>query len=1164
MRVNFEGVSKIIPLIIEAQRVRSFCMNVSRKLLLIFALLPALAFSQYIPSKERSDFSERRKSYTNANLVGTTIFNHGITGRSSARPDEIPYEWPANTRKIYMALTSPMYGAEVRTPDNSFQRIMTAGLGKPDRNNGSTWELQPITGYINTGEGAAANVANLLDKKSWPSVWPDKLEDANDPGWAGNWNGLFGKVPPDLSVKTADQEFFFKTGDDNFDKWIGVFRPDFTDSSRYGLGVIMETRVLQWAQVLVQDAVFILHYFKNDGSKPLERFGVNILLADLVGGDGGDDIAYFSLATDVAWSTDQDGIGDQFFGNDPVGVVATSFLETPGNFTDGIDNDLDGEDSSPKITEQVFSGEQVDNLIDDNGNGLIDESEIHLARTTPVFNPGNGFADKIDNDGDGETGSPTVTAATIVGETSGNGRDDNGNRLRDEGPEDIGRAYADGLDNDGDGLIDEGIDEMIDEAREDGIDNDGDWNLITDDVGRDGLAGTGDVGESDGKPTSGAGTNFPGEPNVDKTDVSESDQIGFTNVQYEGSGQLNGSLADDRAAYRKFCVPGIGDVGGVTGDYNLFVGAGLFPLQPGITERISLAVCMGQDTVDALLNRDAAQTTYDTDYQFALTPLVPLLTAVHADGKVYLYWDDIAEQSFDRFLSRLGEDPYDFEGYRIYRSTDDAFEDVSVITDGAGNITLRKPLVQFDLDNTISGYHAVDFNGVKFDLGRNTGIVHQFVDENVINGQRYFYAITAYDRGLIDRNEPTKGISPGESPISIQRDEAGEYTIGRNVAIVTPNAPSAGYQQAFYTSAHVAGASTSTVAMELFDREQIRDNQTYRLTFQDTTIVNTGREDSLKTKNFTLTRLNPDTPLITRGVLDSDQLVTDGFFLKFANIPQVAPDPTRTVWRPNPSQIHRPDFRIPTQGFTKGKKVAYDYEVIVGSTALDTSVVVTFGSLRFTEMPVNFKVRNLTLDKQIDVAFLDTDATGSTPQLSLLSRVRTRNDAIFFVEEINSVRTATWFVGFASAFFDTLRNPQAGDTLRCITAKPFLSSDVYEFTTVAENVDDAQAAEELTRIRVVPNPYVAAASWEARNPFNSGRGPRSIHFNHLPQKCTIRIFSVAGELVDTIEHESTVGDGTAEWDLLSRDNLAVSYGVYVFHVEAPGVGEFIGKFAVIK
>ena len=46
-------------------------------------------------------------------------------------------------------------------------------------------------------------------------------------------------------------------------------------------------------------------------------------------------------------------------------------------------------------------------------------------------------------------------------------------------------------------------------------------------MGIDGLAGSGDLGENDGIPTSGAGTDLPGEPNIDKTDIDESDQIGL-------------------------------------------------------------------------------------------------------------------------------------------------------------------------------------------------------------------------------------------------------------------------------------------------------------------------------------------------------------------------------------------------------------------------------------------------------------------------------------------------------------------------------------------------------------------------------------------------------------------------------------------------------------
>ena len=73
-----------------------------------------------------------------------------------------------------------------------------------------------------------------------------------------------------------------------------------------------------------------------------------------------------------------------------------------------------------------------------------------------------------------------------------------------------------------------------------------------------------------------------------------------------------------------------------------------------------------------------------------------------------------------------------------------------------------------------------------------------------------------------------------------------------------------------------------------------------------------------------------------------------------------------------------------------------------------------------------------------------------------------------------------------------------------------------------------------------------------------------VSFIHLPKECTIRIYTIRGYLVDTITHNSTFDDGQVSWNMLNKNGQEIAYGVYVYHVEAPGVGEKIGKFAVIK
>jgi len=99
---------------------------------------------------------------------------------------------------------------------------------------------------------------------------------------------------------------------------------------------------------------------------------------------------------------------------------------------------------------------------------------------------------------------------------------------------------------------------------------------------------------------------------------------------------------------------------------------------------------------------------------------------------------------------------------------------------------------------------------------------------------------------------------------------------------------------------------------------------------------------------------------------------------------------------------------------------------------------------------------------------------------------------------------------------------------------------------------------------VVPNPYVVTAAWEPQHVFKSGRGERKIDFIHLPAQCTIKIFTVRGYLVAAIEHDSLINDGSESWNLLSKDGMEIAYGVYIYHVDAPGIGSKIGKFGVIK
>jgi hypothetical protein len=1259
------------------------------------ALAQGVIDRNHVPSLERVDQFERRRDNIDGNNVRASITNYAQTAQTGD-PGDFWYEWPKNTGRRYISLTQLFVGARVTGVNNDTLWVVdVANFRSNPVDENISWTFEPIKGYVNPAD-ASFGIAQSDEPESWPPFWPDKQEDVADPGWIGSWNGFFGK-----DAFNADQEFFYKIGDDQYNRYPTYF-PDSTDLSRKGLGTVAEVRTLAWSQILIDDVVFHIHGIKNDGTEPLTQVGFSMWLADLVGGDASDDIPFFDLLEDVAFMTDADGIGDEFFGSDPVGQAVFAFLETPGNAVDRIDNDADGstaaecvpsegECSSPVVPIEWLVGENPTNGRDDNGNGLIDENETHAPFDGEQgASPGVGYADYLDNDLDGEQGGPVVTGAMVAAATpdaflrwppnpggepistkmNGNpivhllgvGEEDLGVPFRDNidnddscveptpaypylsepgspvvtqaivdaaaadpyrryrvpgtdivlydvGTEDLGACYADGVDNDLDGAVDEGIDEgfdeMIDESRSDGIDNDGDWNALQNDTGLDGVAFNGDPGDSDGLPTTGAGTDFPGERNIDVTDISESDQIGITNVQIIPAFFLNLNGQTDRFLFNSFMVPGDFDADLPSpGENDLVVSSGLFPLEPGQTERISLAIGLGLTRAEVLQSRGYALQAYLEDYQFAQAPITPELSAVPGDGRVTLYWDSDAEESYDQFLAGLGRNPNDFEGYRVYRSTDPAFLDALTITDGFGNAILRKPIAQFDRIDAFEGFHPTDINGLKFYLGNNrrdpgedaAGLAHTYVDTDVTNGVRYFYAVTAYDFGSAVDNIP-----PTETPIRIQRLADGTIRTGPNVVAITPTAAAAGMTDAIIESIdRTKGTTSSRIGYSIIDPIAVRDGRRYRIVFEDTLIVGSlTSSDTLTTANFSLVDLaTADTVLLRSNAWQSgvEFPVFDrfeeplGFALQFFPEKYVQLNTTLTGW--NNTGIY-PVSLTPhvSAGFVRGLRNPADYRVkVVGAGQGQSIELAVTRRLTLPARPTNVEVYRVTpAGEEIPVDYAFWDLTGDPPISPTSTDPATfsadpilgESDLLVLYEpkvgDDGGQEVVTWRIGL-NFVFQGNRNPAEGDVADIRTRKPFLATDEFEFTVRGPRLDTLEAARLLDDIRVVPNPYVVTNRFEPLNPFSTGRGPRVIKFTHLPPNATIRIFTVVGRLVRTLVRDygsnesvpldplaaANLLDGTLDWDLESDDGLTVAYGVYLYHVSAPGIGEKTGTFAIIK
>ena len=173
-------------------------------------------------------------------------------------------------------------------------------------------------------------------------------------------------------------------------------------------------------------------------------------------------------------------------------------------------------------------------------------------------------------------------------------------------------------------------------------------------------------------------------------------------------------------------------------------------------------------------------------------------------------------------------------------------------------------------------------------------------------------------------------------------------------------------------------------------------------------------------------------------------------------------------------------------------------------------------------------------------------------------------DIIFILKGGITFEDIAWEVHFDSTSTGFVK-PTNGDVFYIGTDKPFSDGDVFSFQTESASVSSELAKSSLDDIAVVPNPYVATNVIEPRNTIErEKRGYRRMYFDNLPAKCTIRIYTMTGELVRVLEHDSALDDGQEYWDLLTKDNMEVAYGLYFYHVDAPDIGEKIGKFAIIK
>jgi hypothetical protein len=1123
-------------------------------------------------NKITGDFREIKDIIISGNKITTKLYNYGSVCAPGVEPDIEDLVWNGLG---YGFEFGTLAGAEVMGKDGKLLHIISdshvnRNYGDYNPKGDIKWGWLPRAGYSDPDQNRIASLnAADVNGDGKPDSWPENWYSAG----AGRyiWPAFLGDM-----ATAPDEEVFYAIDDYTNYEFIDKYQPFNNDATKGGLGLDADVRIMQFNNPLAEDLIFMVYQITNASDQDITKAYFGMYGDPHVGGanDYKDDMSVFIAPKNpgykqrersMVYSYDYDKKGH---GGKQPGYFGWKFLESPSKDNDNGDNDDDGiVDETPFNDKGVY----IDGVNLPLTTGILPEN---VAKYTDVY------------------GAP--------------------------------------------------------KARWSG-DEDGDWNPERDDSGIDGIDENSasypgpDYGEGDGRPSQAwyfdANSNgemdneemasltdeiLPGykwagsEPNFGYRDVSESDQVGLTGFTVVLADELASRPKEDEKIWEYFNKPNIDNnqpLLSSPGDNAFIFSTGSLSLKRGESQRFSMVIVMGQNENDLLLNAETSVRILEADYRFAQPPQKPLVRAVAGDGKVTLYWDSKSEKSIDPFSG--GED---FEGYKIYRSRDFKFSDVYTITDVNGVPFLGRALedtytgrqAQFDLDNEYSGLSASEYygRGVKYYLGDNTGLVHEYVDSTVTNGITYYYAVVAYDRG-------TDLLPPSETQAVIQQDPiTAELSFDVNTMAVTPGPMGIGIKNADLGLSsnnlnHVAGNSTSFAYAKILDDLAIK-KKTYKLTFADTLYYSlmdsTGIKETFISKDTIMVTLQ-NTHLIPASIIVYDQnnnVVDKSYYYVNENSGQIKGTGYNTLPKGEMFSIYYkyyPVYRSSLINMEDGNPAVDGFRIYMRNDTLGLSSSSDFESSEVLSIKdsIAFKPASDKIALRADWEFRWNDAdtlpgkkwahpdsvftnnrwikipfqiintiTGNKVSFNLREPIlKTRNNGQWDWGEFmdlypdNTDTVKSYTVMFkVDTTIKPFRMPKAGDIYHLRTTKPFNENDVYIIEPNEIQFENTTAQNSINNIYVVPNPYVAYSDFENPGRTLTKRGDRQLQFRNLPPKCTIRIYTITGELVDQIEKDDNAS--IASWNLLSSEGMRIAYGVYLYHVDIPGAGEKIGRFAVIK
>jgi hypothetical protein len=646
-------------------------------------------------------------------------------------------------------------------------------------------------------------------------------------------------------------------------------------------------------------------------------------------------------------------------------------------------------------------------------------------------------------------------------------------------------------------------------------------------------------------------------------------------------------------------VAGTGWLDSNPADRRFLMSAGPFSMAPGDTQTVvgAIVVAQGGDRLSSITGMEffdtKAQTAFDINFQLPPPPPQPKVSFSTNHEYINLLWD-----SGSRF--NYTPDPgYAFEGYVVYQGASvsgpwkrlHVFDEVNGIKDVRDDVfDPNTGLIVHDQPTAFGGD-----NGVGYTYSTTQDAIR---GGTLKDGQKYYFAVTAYAVNLTPAAGLDKVLETSFRPVAIvvQRPASGtnvsvSYVNGDSdhqansgltkttdhvvVDIVDP-AQITGHE---YAVTYAGGAGSNWNLVDLTLGQTLLSGQTERSNTPSYAPVDGMNVKLLEQQSWADTPLNDViyTPFRSthpfHGVGAGLGTYEDsfGYGWDFFNGFDYT-DPANADSFPN--------VELRFSGTQHGYIYYRDETATGGAPAGDRGYTYGgYGTVPFTawdvdhnvQLEVGFVERRVTTDADVATRvptgtqqatydgrwWPDGSSLGGREYLFISKRAYSGTASDPLNVDGACLNDDRWLY---AAWLYRDGTPQSDDKFVFIASPTGndqgTSNDTLRFTTSGPLRNQASLQKAgFDKIRVVPNPYYAHSAYEL------SQLNRIVKFINLPETATIKIYNLAGDLVQTLQ-KTDPNSSVLEWDLLTVNRLPVASGVYVYHIEVPGAGSTNGKMVI--